>query len=102
MFSSASPTSAAPWALQHRPAASRERPEAIRRVGHGRLLILSPFPDDRRRPTVQDALYRNLFVAALADQILVAHAEPLGKTEQVCRDIVACESRSTHWRAMPT
>jgi len=70
--------------------ASMRVPSGYRRpLAERRMLILSPFPDDRRRPTVQDALYRNLFVAALAEHILVAHAQPSGKTEQFCRDIVA-------------
>ncbi|MCK4604310.1 MAG: hypothetical protein KAU41_06370 [Deltaproteobacteria bacterium] len=40
------------------------------------------------RTTAQSALRRNYFVAALANQIFVAHAEPEGKTEQFCHDIL--------------
>jgi predicted Rossmann fold nucleotide-binding protein DprA/Smf involved in DNA uptake len=47
----------------------------------GRLLILSPFAKKQRRTTADMARTRNLFVAALADQILVAHAAPHSKTE---------------------
>ena len=52
----------------------------------GRLLLLSPFVEKPRRPTVQTTLYRNLFVAALADTLFVAYAEPGGKTEELCRE----------------
>lgn len=50
----------------------------------GRLLFLSPFVNCHR-PTTETALYRNQFVAALADRIIVAYAESGGKTEQLCR-----------------
>ncbi len=50
----------------------------------GRLLILSPF-NNSPRPTTETAVYRNQFVAALADRIIIAYAEPSGKTEQLCR-----------------
>lgn len=58
-------------------------------VQEGRLLFVSPFTGKARRPTVEMALYRNQFVAALADQILIAHAEPASKTEQFCREVIA-------------
>ena len=54
----------------------------------GRLLFLSPFWDKPHRTTAQSALRRNYFVAALSNQIFVAHAEPEGKTEQFCHDIL--------------
>jgi len=44
--------------------------------------------DKPHRTTAQSALRRNYFVAALANQIFVAHAEPGGKTEQFCYDIL--------------
>jgi predicted Rossmann fold nucleotide-binding protein DprA/Smf involved in DNA uptake len=53
-----------------------------------RLLLLSSFPGKHRRPTVHTTRYRNQFVAALADLIVVAYAEPFGKTEQLCRDVL--------------
>ena len=43
-------------------------------IEKNRLLILSPFENKYRRPTVALAEHRNRFVAMLADQILVAHA----------------------------
>jgi predicted Rossmann fold nucleotide-binding protein DprA/Smf involved in DNA uptake len=54
----------------------------------GRLLILSCFPDGPDRPTVETALARNRFVAALANDVLVAHASPGGKTEGLCRELL--------------
>ena len=51
-----------------------------------RLLLLSFFDDNIRRPTADIAAKRNAYVAALADHLLVAHAEKGGKTERICRD----------------
>jgi len=53
-------------------------------IEENRLLILSPFENKHRRPTVALAEHRNRFVAMLADQILVAHASEGGKTIQLC------------------
>jgi predicted Rossmann fold nucleotide-binding protein DprA/Smf involved in DNA uptake len=55
----------------------------------GRMLFLSPFPKKLRRPTVQMALYRNQIVAALSEAVFIAYAEPQGKTEQFCREILS-------------
>ncbi len=49
-----------------------------------RLLLLSPFEEKDRRVTARLAIKRNEFVAALADALLVAHAEAGGKTERFC------------------
>lgn len=54
-------------------------------LARGRLLLLSFFDDSVRRPTAAIAARRNACVAALADRLLVAHAEPGGKTEQLCK-----------------
>ena len=51
----------------------------------GRLLLLSCFPDDVRRPTRHTVAKRNTQVAALAHCLLVPHAEPGGKVEQLCQ-----------------
>ncbi|MGH7829365.1 MAG: DNA-processing protein DprA [Candidatus Binatia bacterium] len=58
-------------------------------LDEGRLLFLSPFPDNRRRSDIQMSLYRNRFVAALAEQIFITYAAPSGKTEQFCCEILA-------------
>jgi predicted Rossmann fold nucleotide-binding protein DprA/Smf involved in DNA uptake len=55
----------------------------------GHLLFLSPFPEKKRRITSDTSLARNRFVAALADAILVVHAEPGGKTEGLCHEALA-------------
>jgi predicted Rossmann fold nucleotide-binding protein DprA/Smf involved in DNA uptake len=67
----------------------RVRPEYRQPLEEGRLLFLSPFEARQRRATVEMAQYRNRFVAVLADQIFVAYAEPNGKTEQFCREVMA-------------
>ena len=77
------------------PARSMERmlirAEYWQPLDQGRLLFLSPFGDRPHRTTAQSALRRNYFVAALANQIFVAHAEPESKTEQFCLDILKWE-----------
>lgn len=55
----------------------------------GRLLLLSCFPDNIRRPTRQTATKRNALIADLATALLVPHAEPAGKVEQLCQDALA-------------
>ena len=57
-------------------------------LSEGRLLLLSPFNGRQRRATAEMATYRNEVVAALAEQIFVAYAEPSGKTELFCQRIV--------------
>lgn len=55
----------------------------------GRLLLLSPFGDGPRRATAELALARNLFLAALAGAVLIAHARPGGRTEQFAAAVAA-------------
>jgi len=54
----------------------------------GRLLLMSPFGEKVRRMTADTALTRNRFVAALADIVLIAHAQPGSKTEQLAREVL--------------
>lgn len=54
----------------------------------GRLLVLSPFVGNQRRSTAEMAVYRNMLVAALAGRVFVAYAEPGGKTEGFCREVI--------------
>lgn len=56
-------------------------------LDEGRLLILSPFPPSRRRPTAETAAQRNDLVTSLARQIFIAHAAVGGKTETLARRI---------------
>jgi predicted Rossmann fold nucleotide-binding protein DprA/Smf involved in DNA uptake len=70
-------------------------------LDEGRLLFLSPFPDNRRRSDIQMSLYRNRFVAALADWILIPYAGPSSKTEQFCREILAWRKPVYTFRSAP-
>ena len=54
-------------------------------LADGRLLILSFVDDNIRRPTAAIVGRRNACVAAVSDRILVAYAEPNGKTEALCK-----------------
>ncbi len=58
-------------------------------LAEGRLLLLSFFDDSIRRPTASLAAQRNAHVAALANRLLIAHAEQGGKTENLCKDALA-------------
>ena len=58
-------------------------------LAKGRLLILSFFDDNIRRPTTDIAAKRNAHVAALVHRLLVAHAEKGSKTEKLCKDALA-------------
>ena len=53
----------------------------------GRLLILSIFDSKHRRSTAALANQRNVFVAALADKICIAHASENSKTLQFAQQI---------------
>ncbi len=54
-------------------------------LAEGRMLILSAISGERR-VTAETAAERNRLVAALADALFVAHADPGGKTEALCRE----------------
>jgi predicted Rossmann fold nucleotide-binding protein DprA/Smf involved in DNA uptake len=64
------------------PAAWREPLEG------GRLLLLSPFTGNQRRPDADMAAYRNRCVAALADAVFIVYAAPGSKTEALCQEAV--------------
>ena len=55
-------------------------------LDEGRLLLLSFFDDNIRRPTATIATRRNACVVALADRLLVAYAEKDGKIEALCKE----------------
>lgn len=67
----------------------RIRQEWKQPLADGRLLILSPFPPDMKRGSSADGTFRNRFAAALADEILVAHATKGGKIERLAIEIAA-------------
>jgi len=56
-------------------------------ISAGRLLLLTAFGDEVKRATAVTAAKRNAFVAALATEVLVAHASPGAKLEQLCRRV---------------
>lgn len=62
-------------------------------LAEARLLILSPFAEKHRRVTAEMSETRNLFVAAIAEQILVAHAAPDSKTERFFRELLSWGKR---------
>jgi predicted Rossmann fold nucleotide-binding protein DprA/Smf involved in DNA uptake len=49
----------------------------------GRLLFLSPFAKQPKRVTKESATRRNEVVAALADEVFIAHITPGGQTERM-------------------
>ena len=58
-------------------------------LGEDRLLVLSPFPSTRSRPTAELATQRNDLVAEFAAQVFIAHAAPGSKTEAFARKLAA-------------
>ena len=58
-------------------------------LAEGRMLILSFFNGNIHRPTSAIAARRNAYIASLADRILIAYAEPGGKTETLCKNALA-------------
>ena len=59
------------------------------KVGKGRVLVLSPFEGQVKRPTAQISERRNQFVGTLAEAVFVSYAEPGGKTEAYCRRMLS-------------
>ena len=57
-------------------------------LDQGRLLLLSPFSEKERRHTAELASRRNRLVGALATAIFVSHAEPAGKAEVLCHQVL--------------
>jgi predicted Rossmann fold nucleotide-binding protein DprA/Smf involved in DNA uptake len=66
----------------------RMRKEFKKPLEEGRLLFLSPFKEGQRRNTVETAMERNRFVAALADVVFIAHASPNSKIEKFCHEVL--------------
>ena len=58
-------------------------------VASGRMLLLSCFPAAARRVTTELAARRNAFVAALADEVFIAHATGGGHLETLTRRLPA-------------
>jgi predicted Rossmann fold nucleotide-binding protein DprA/Smf involved in DNA uptake len=66
----------------------RIRAEYKKPLEEGRLLFLSPFKESQRRNTVETAMERNRFVAALAEAVFIAHASPNSKMEKFCHEVL--------------
>ena len=58
-------------------------------IAQGRLLLLSPFAAEIRRPTRQTAARRNLLAGSLAERTLIIHAQPGGQTAALCNQLLA-------------
>ena len=58
-------------------------------VEAGQLVIVSAFPEKVRYVTAKTAVARNQLVAALAESVVVAYAASGGKTEALCKEVVA-------------
>jgi predicted Rossmann fold nucleotide-binding protein DprA/Smf involved in DNA uptake len=75
------------------PARGLERMRPSREVRDGiqagRVLLVSLFGPRHRRATTGWAEKRNRLVAALASWAFVSHAAPGGKTETLCREVLA-------------
>ena len=67
------------------------KPEYEKLIKEGRLLFLSPFPGKDRRISAERADVRNSFVAALADAVFIAHAQPKSKTERLFYELEAAQ-----------
>lgn len=55
-------------------------------LADGRLLLLSFFDNNIRRPVTAVSALRNAKLASLVDYLLIAHAERDSKTEKLCKD----------------
>ncbi len=58
-------------------------------VDEGRLVMVTPFPEQVRHVTAETAMTRNRLVAEMADAVVVAHATRGGKMETLCRETLA-------------
>jgi hypothetical protein len=60
-----------------------------------RVLLVSPFTNVHRRVTANLAEERNNLVAALAKEVVVLYANPGGRIDRLCRELMA--SGNTVW-----
>lgn len=54
----------------------------------GMLLLMSPFSEKEKRISSERALFRNYFVAAIADSIFITYAALNSKTENFCKELL--------------
>ncbi len=62
-------------------------PPWVEGIKAGRVLVVSPFDEPARRVTSDLAARRNQFVAALAQEVMVLHANPGGRIEGLCHEL---------------
>jgi hypothetical protein len=62
-------------------------------IAEGRMLVMSPFSAPHRQPTVNLAEQRNCFVSALANAVVIAHANPGSKIDRLHAGMVASGKR---------
>ncbi len=65
----------------------RVRPEWRAALDGGRLAIVSPFPASVSRATKASAAARNRLVAAIASDVMIAHAQPGGQTARLAEEL---------------
>ncbi len=58
-------------------------------VTEDRLIMVTPFPETVRHITAETATTRNRLVAGMADAVVIAHAAPGSKMEDLCRDVLS-------------
>jgi hypothetical protein len=79
---------------------SAPRLPAVQRkaLSNGRLTIISPFPESAKRATADLARQRNLFVAALADEVVFAFILPSGSLSLLADELIGwgLEPRQLH------
>ena len=62
-------------------------------IDEGWMQVVSPFEKKHRRMTAELAEQRNRFIAELADEILIAHANPGGKLEKFAIELIEQQIR---------
>jgi len=63
----------------------RIEPEFIKPIEQGRLLIVSPFPNEIKRVTTDTAGIRNKFMLEMADVIVIGYLKKDGKLEKILK-----------------
>jgi predicted Rossmann fold nucleotide-binding protein DprA/Smf involved in DNA uptake len=58
-------------------------------LDNGRILILSPFSSKQYYISAQKSVYRNRFVAALSNEVIIIHAAPHSKTMTLSKEILS-------------
>jgi len=60
-------------------------------INAGRMLLLSPFDEKKKRQTVSSARIRNQLVTKLCRKIFIPYADAESKTERLCHEIIAAD-----------